>query len=253
MFRDPYAVDKFKWFVEKYKSKTVFETGTYLGESVDYLIKYFDYVITCEVKEEFFNKSCERFKNKLGFKETKYSKKIKRYDKDGKSIWIFWESSEIVMKKVFSGKLSNKSELNFDFPKPYLFYLDAHWDTGGHFWPIKRELKVIADFALSDSKIIIHDFKVPGYAAKKNEWYRAVGAWGYDCYGEEGNEQDLDYDFVKEDLFQINSGMLTFFNDKVTDANCGRGIAYCVPLEEQDYDEYLTFNRGKPPIKINPI
>ena len=58
MFKDPHAVTKFEWFVKKYNCNTVFETGTYLGESVDHLIKYFDCVITCEVEENLFYKSC---------------------------------------------------------------------------------------------------------------------------------------------------------------------------------------------------
>ena len=49
-----------------------------------------------------------------------------------------------------------------------------------------------------------------------------------------------------------SNGILTFFPDKVLDDHAGRGILYSVPPEEQDYDEYLTFNRGKPAIKLNP-
>lgn len=244
MFKDSNAREKFKWFVDKYKCETGFETGTHLGIGAVNMSEYFKHTITCEVKDEFFTKSCNRFLSE-GFKEISSSNvnniKYKRYESGDKSIWIFYGSSELVMKEVLSGNIG------FDFPKPYLFYLDAHWDTGGHDWPVQEELNLIAKFGLSDSKIIIHDFKVPGYSADKFMG-RASGAWGFDSYG----GQDLDYDFVKNYLWDINPKMLTFFPDKVLDSHAGRGILYAVPPEEQDFDEYLEFNRGKPPIKLNP-
>ena len=236
MFTDINAKNKFKWFVDKYKCETGFETGTHLGVGAINMSEYFNHTITCEVSDEFFDKSCKRFLSE-GFIESSSSSvnniNYKKYDKGYKSIWIFHGSSELVLDAVLSGNIG------FYFPRPYLFYLDAHWDTGGHIWPVQQELENIARYGLSDSKIIIHDFKVPGYSKNHLEW-------GFDSYG----GQDLDYDFVKHYLWKINPGILPFFADKGTHQH--RGILYAVPPEEQDFYEYLEFNRGIPSLKLNP-
>ena len=72
MFKDRFAKDKFKWFVNKYKCETGFETGTHLGLGAVNMSEYFNHTITCEVKNKFFAKSCDRFLSE-GFIESSSS------------------------------------------------------------------------------------------------------------------------------------------------------------------------------------
>lgn len=88
------------------------------------------------------------------------------------------------------------------------FYLDAHWEQ---YWPLQDELKAIAKMNKPDSVIIIHDCKVPGKP------------WGFDSYG--GN--DLDIDYVKPFLDQINPGFTISYNENA--AGNMRGILYATP------------------------
>lgn len=232
MFKDKIAYNKYKWFIGKFESDTLIETGTFMGEGSIIFTKFHNNVITCEVNNSYINRSILNFKRN-GFLQENifYTKthnlKVFKFAKDNKNIWLIEGSSELALETIFL------EELNYNFKKPYTLFLDAHWNE---YWPIIDELKLIADFKLSDSRIIIHDFKVPGF-----------DDWGFDSY----DNQQLDYDYVKDYIFRINPFYLPFFPENVSNDPRGRGILYVVPSDEIDFDEYINLNRGNPPIEIN--
>jgi hypothetical protein len=235
MFKDQIAYKKYEWFVSKFKTSTLVETGTFWGESTLIFSKFHNNVITCEIDDDNIKNSINRFKlngfliDNIFYTET-HNLKVFKFVKNDKNIWLVEGSSQLVLESIFMGELKNK------FKTPYTFFLDAHGDSKTNYWPIIDELKLISKFGLSDSRIIIHDFKVPGF-----------DDWSYDTY----NNQDLDYEYIKEFIFKINSNYLPFFPDKVGDSVHGVGILYVVPNSEISFNEYLKLNRGNPPLKIN--
>ena len=242
MFNDKIASNKYEWFVNKFPCKTAIETGMHEGNGTRNLLKHHDTVISCESWDKFFQEtlssfiSDDKFNLELEFKTKTHNITVKKLVKDDKTLFLLKGSSELALECIFL------NELNYEFTTPYVFYLDAHWNgKGGTDWPILHELETIGNYNLSNSKLIIHDFKVPGFSTKGSP------IWGYD----ENNGFDLDYEYVKEYLFKINNGMLSLFPDNVTNDVNGRGILYCVPPEELDFEEYLSYNRGNPTIELN--
>lgn len=95
------------------------------------------------------------------------------------------------------------------FKTPILFFLDAHWYQ---YWPILDELRVIAMFAkCRNSVIVIHDFYVPD------------SDLGYDSYG----DKRLDFDFIKSDIYSINSQYHYYYNSQA--AGERRGVIFVHP------------------------
>lgn len=71
------------------------------------------------------------------------------------------------------------------------FLLDAHWYES---WPLLDELKALKGF--KNCCIEIHDFKVPNM--------------GYVSY----NKQDLDIDYIREDLMAVNPNFCLYSNNR---------------------------------------
>lgn len=118
-----------------------------------------------------------------------------------RTIWSLLGSSEKVLRELLEDKA-------ITIPGPYCLFADAHWNS---YWPLLDELKVISDLGLSETVIIIHDFKVPGKP------------WGYDNHG--GVELDIDY--VRESLLKINPNYKISYNEEAEGNK--RGICYCCP------------------------
>ncbi len=115
-----------------FKVSTFFETGTYRGESLNYVCERFYKdirIISCETNKEHFDYSVERLK--------KYAPTI------------FNVSSPQAIR--LSSHFSLLGSLT-------LFFLDAHW---GEYWPLLDELKEIVK--LGKAIIVIDDFKVPNH------------------------------------------------------------------------------------------
>lgn len=259
MFNCLIAKKKYEWFVNKYNIDIAIETGTNRAKGALNLSKHHDIVITCEISDEFFNISSDIITAETtdsvenhgsNWEEPSYTLVstfytihnnllVNLYQKGNKKIYMIKGSSEVVLDDVLNGGLG------FDVNKNILFYLDAHWED---YWPLLDELKTIKKYNLSDSKIIIHDFYVPGFTKEViNDEGEEIYHWGCDRYG----PIQLDFDYVKESIFSINPGMLCYFPDDVIFSSAGRGILYSVPPEEQDFNEYLNFNRGIPCLEIN--
>ena len=248
MFNCEIAKKKYEWFANKYNIDIAIETGTNKGLGALNLSIHHDIVITCEVEDKYFEWSSREFTREAPrcsytlestFNTLHNNLLVNLYQKDNKKIYMIKGSSEVVLDDVLNGGLG------FDVNKSLLFYLDAHWNE---YWPLEDELKLIKKYNLSDSKIIIHDFYVPGFTERiVDEDGITHFIWGCDKY----NNQNLDFDYVKDLLFDINPGMLSYFADDVVYNNSGRGILYSVPIEEQNFNEYLEYNRGTPCIEIN--
>jgi hypothetical protein len=88
----------------------IVETGTYYGDTTEFLAKIFPNkkIITCETNNTFFSLSKLR---------------LNKY----KNVKIFNVSSDFLIN-------------NLDFDANIIFYLDAHWEK---YWPIDNELKNI--------------------------------------------------------------------------------------------------------------
>jgi|TARA_B110000858_G_C17698935_1_gene424930 hypothetical protein len=246
MFNCQIAAKKYSWFVSKYTIDVAIETGTCEGDGTLSLSKHHDLVITCEIDKNYFKKSLVNFKTNGfniidGFRLPKSNLAVYELQNKNKKIYLIMGSSPIVLDDILD------NGLGFEIKKSIVFYLDAHW---GDSFPILDELELISKYNLSDSKIIIHDFYVPGFTKWNiNEYGIDVHCWGYDFY----KDDNLNFEYVKEKLFKINPGILSYFPDDVysTRYNGGRGILYSVPPEEQDFEEHLNYNRGIPCIELN--
>ena len=107
------------------------ETGTYLGDTTEYMANTITLPIyTSEVNEKFFQFAAER---------------LKRYENVRASL----ASSEQVVRQAI--------EQNLLGPMPF-FYLDAHWYD---YWPLLDEIELIAS-RVPRCIVVIDDFQVPG-------------------------------------------------------------------------------------------
>lgn len=115
------------YVVNMYKCDAIFETGTNVGDTTEYLSKMYPEktIITSEIKKDIFDAA-----------------KIRLADRS--NIVLNNESSEIVLEKYKN---------NFTMP---FYYLDAHWYD---YWPLRDELNCInrgivcvPDFSLGKNK-----------------------------------------------------------------------------------------------------
>lgn len=111
--------------LKEFKPATIFETGTFLGSTTEYLSNFAEKVISIERSELYFLFSSARLQN--------------------------LENIELV--NGDSGEYLSKTSFDDQF---YFFYLDAHWGSG---LPLKKELEII--FNIKNFIICIDDFKVP--------------------------------------------------------------------------------------------
>jgi len=109
---------------------SVVETGTYKGDTTEYLAKISpNPIFTCEV---------------IGMYRRESKRRLELY----KQVNLLRGSSAALIQKLVAEKQLG------DTP---LFFLDAHWYG---YWPLADEMKHIS--ALSKAIIMIDDFKVPG-------------------------------------------------------------------------------------------
>ena len=119
-----------KELLESYKPLLIIETGTFLGDTTEFLSK-FSNVISIEKSRLFYYLSKSRFHNE-------------------NQIQIIYGKSEVELKKIKN------------FEKNTFFYLDAHWGEG---LPLKEEVEQITNNYLN-YLICIDDFAVPN----DNSW-----------------------------------------------------------------------------------
>jgi len=128
---DDFIHDELKKLCEKFKVKTIIETGTYHGGSTKRLATLADKVFTIETKKENFDYSRNAL---LGTS----------------NVHCILGNSSIMLPGLLTGLSGEES---------YCFFLDAHWESHN---PLLDELKAIADKGLKPV-IFIHDFKNPAH------------------------------------------------------------------------------------------
>ncbi len=115
---------------DRFRVKTVIETGTYLGGTTKVLSTMFEEVYTCEINDGNFKKSNE-------------------YLRDIDNVILVNQSSPKFLDDLLQ-ILTASSNIK-------LFFLDAHWSND---CPLLDELSCIAKHKLKPV-IVIHDWKVP--------------------------------------------------------------------------------------------
>ena len=125
----PEIGDVIQMLSQEFNIETVVETGTFVGETTNFLSKCFEEVHTIEIVEENMRKAQEVLKEK-------------------ENIHFHLGSSNAVLKDILP-QIENKRTV---------FYLDAHWNK---YWPLLDELDAIAKTHKDNCLIVIDDFKVP--------------------------------------------------------------------------------------------
>jgi hypothetical protein len=171
---DRYIFDEVSKLVTENNIKTIIETGTYKAETTLALRLLCTNIHSIEINETYYNRAVENNKNKINF---------------------HLGNSPKILKEILP-----------NIERPILFFLDAHWYD---YNPLLDELKVIAEFGLQDSIILIHDFKVPNKD------------FGFDSF----NGKDYDLDYIRESIESIfPNGYNHYYNERTT--NIKRGIIY---------------------------
>ncbi len=178
--RDTFVQQRVAQLIDQYRIATIIETGTYHGVTTAYLAEFGLPVHTIETNPLYLLTA------------------IARLSTHSNVITHLGASHEML------GPVLRQAT------GPVLFFLDAHWG----FNPLKGELNIIADHGLSDSVIIIHDFKVPNCNL------------GYDA---DHDSVPLSYDYIKDILPRIYTTWETEYNDEAHATGAMRGVVYLKP------------------------
>lgn len=119
-------------YQKKFLLKTLVETGTFYGDMISAMRKYFDVIYSIELSPYFYELAIRRFKNK---------KEIKIYNGDS---------------SVFIGIICD------ELKEPALFWLDGHYSGGETAkgiteTPVIYELEVISHFKFVKNSVILID------------------------------------------------------------------------------------------------
>lgn len=202
MYHDAIAMQDAEALVKKYGINTVFETGSYHGRGTLFFSSLVPVVVSCDIDERYWNLAASNIRAAGACFDTSQPG-AKVIIRNGRTIVLCHGNSPTVLHQMLSSG---------GFAKPYLFYLDAHWND---YWPLLDEIREIAAAGVSQSVIIIHDIKVPGKD------------FGYDTY----KNQPLDLDYVKPELLKVNPDYKFRFNEQVVivEPSEPRGILYVTP------------------------
>jgi hypothetical protein len=139
----PLRRDLFAAVIKQLCPIAIIETGTFLGETTQFMAQTKIPVFTIEFSPR-----------NLGFARAK----LWRY----RNVKFFRHDSRVGLRTLFDGPLARLTS------RPLFFYLDAHWNAD---LPLAEELEIILD-CCSSPVIMIDDFQVPDDPG-----------YGYDNYG----------------------------------------------------------------------
>jgi hypothetical protein len=125
--------------LQKYKNPVFFETGTYLGDSVELALKVgFEKIISIEIDEPLQNENIKNFQSYV----------------DSGQVELIVGDTILVMKDIIN-----------NIKKPTTFWLDAHVDSGIaglKMCPIYEELEYINSSPIKTHTIMIDDIRIFG-------------------------------------------------------------------------------------------
>jgi len=115
-----------------YNCSTFIETGTFLGDTIEIMRRYFDRVVSVEVSRELYNLNKQRFEKR-------------------KNVFLYQGDSGELMSEMLEHKTGRA-----------LFWLDAHYSgpgtaRGAKECPLTAELESIAKYPRNDHCILIDD------------------------------------------------------------------------------------------------
>lgn len=117
--------------IAKFEPKAIVETGTYIGQTSEWLAAFQTPIYSCESSEEYFGFATERLK-------AVHNVHLKQGD------------SRAALKAFLEGPLAQLRDSRL------LFYLDAHW---GEDLPLAEEVDLIFSVC-SNALVLIDDFQV---------------------------------------------------------------------------------------------
>ena len=127
-----------KEIINNFKPTELIETGTYLGNTLEFLSKFGIKTHSIEINPEFYFISKSRFV-------------------DNNNVILYCDDSLKVLPKIISKE------------NPTFIYLDSHWYEN---LPLEEELEIIN--SINDVIVLIDDFKIPGNADWKFDKYNQI-------------------------------------------------------------------------------
>lgn len=146
---DIYLQETFKKLFKLHKPNMIIETGTYMGDTTEFLSSFNVPVITTEINKNFYNISCKKLN-------------------DIPNITMLFGDSENELKENFN-KIKDKK---------ILFFLDSHFFNDKI---LERELTLLKSLLIKPI-IVIHDFYVPDKDFAYDSW--DDHRYDYDFYKE---------------------------------------------------------------------
>jgi hypothetical protein len=209
---DTFVQAEFLKLRDKYKIKTIVETGTCVGSTAKWFGENFNRVFTVELVAQYRNFALRRILESEQLPPAVMGEQHQ-------TIWF------LIKDKLTNNGTTKIKELNsflgdsVEMLRSYILprckndtmlFLDAHW---GDFCPLQEELMAIAEFKLKPV-IVIHDFLVPDHPEL-----------GYDFF----KEQPFTYEWLKPcfDAIYGEGGYTHYYNSQATEIK--RGLIYVVP------------------------
>lgn len=131
-FTDKYLLKDTLELKDKYKIKTIVESGCHEGHSLDIFIQYFEFIYSCDLDKVYSERCKEKFKNNLNVK------------------------IENLSGELHLEKLINENKLNDKF----ILYSDGHNFQNNRNSSELLELDILIKYNIKPL-ILIHDFKNP--------------------------------------------------------------------------------------------
>lgn len=230
---DKFAVEQTLKLMNDFNISVFVETGTFKGCGAELYSNYFDYVVTCDINEEYCKVAKERMKNK-------------------DNVSVVLDNSYNVLLKIVNAHKEEKSQENvFFFLDAHIYNKDAKSDEDK--WVIIKELKAMKDF--NHAIIAIHDFDCNNlghikYDGESFDWsivskhlQEVNPNFSYYCNTKEFCDP-RNLDRVREIPVTINDDTIDMVNyANQSDEKKYRGILYAVP-KKLDLTKYklVEFN-----------
>lgn len=189
---DTFITQEFLKLKKDFLIKNVVETGTFEGQTTNWLSKNFEKVFTVELN-------------------TTYLETAKNNCYDLQNITFFNGDSSNIIKDIVELIKNERT----------VFFLDAHW---GDCCPTPSELIEIKKMVIKPI-IVIHDFYVPGKSHPEGMHNQGHSGWGWDYYP----NFKYNWESIENHIINIyENDYKYYYNEEVNGAR--RGCIYIVPI-----------------------